>query len=90
MLSFLDYGWSYFEIIYKLRKGKTDDPTTRSQFDDGKVGWRKFGLRAQDTLESWVFDEADGGLRGMNQLDQTTGRAAYLPILRNACYFAPR
>ncbi len=80
VLSFLDYGWSYFEIIYKLRKGKTDDPTTRSQFDDGKVGWRKFGLRAQDTLESWVFDEADGGLRGMNQLDQTTGRAAYLPI----------
>ena len=79
-LSFLDYGWSYFETVYKLRKGQTDDPTTRSEFDDGKVGWRKFGLRPQDTLEHWQFADEDGELQGMHQMDLYTGRAAFIPI----------
>lgn len=68
-LSMLDYGWAYVEIVYKLRKGETDDPTTRSQFDDGKFGWRKLALRSQDTLDRWEFDPADGGIRGMWQDD---------------------
>jgi hypothetical protein len=80
VLSFLDYGWSYFEIVYKLRKGSTDDPTTSSQFDDGKVGWRKFGLRPQDTLERWEFDPEDSGLRGMWQTDMFSGKRAFIPI----------
>lgn len=79
VLSFLDYGWSYFEVIYKLRKGDTKDPSTRSQFNDGKIGWRKLALRAQDTLERWEFGE-DGGLKGMHQLDQSAGVAAFVPI----------
>jgi len=81
VLSFLEYGWSYFEIIYKLRKGlDTKNPRTRSQFDDGKIGWRKLALRAQDTLERWQFDEDDNGLRGMHQSSEYTGKAAFIPI----------
>lgn len=80
ILSFLDYGWSYFELVYKIRRGATDDPTTRSKYDDGKVGWRKIALRAQDTLDRWEFDEEDSGLRGMHQTDSSGGNDAFIPI----------
>lgn len=79
VLSFLEYGWSYFETNYKLRKGKTTDPTTRSRYDDGRIGWRKLALRSQDTLDRWQFDK-DGGLRGMHQADPVTGARVFIPI----------
>jgi hypothetical protein len=79
VLSMLDYGWAYFELVYKLRKGDTDDPTTRSRYDDGKVGWRKIALRSQDTLLKWEFDEDDGGLRGFWQ-SLLAGAPVFIPI----------
>jgi hypothetical protein len=80
VLSFLPYGWSYFETVYKLRRGdNTRDASLRSGYEDGKIGWRKIALRAQDTLERWEFDE-DGGLRGMHQLSESTGQTAFIPI----------
>lgn len=85
-LSMLIYGWAYFETIYKLRKGQTKDPTTRSKFDDGKWGWRKHEIRAQDTLSRWVFDE-DGGINGMVQLDQYAGSGpVFLPIEKSLLF----
>jgi len=78
-LSFLDYGWAYFEICYKLRKGKTEDSTTNSKYDDGKIGWRKIPIRAQTTLDRWLFSE-DGGLSGMVQVDYYTGKHVDIPI----------
>jgi len=69
-LTFLSQGWAYFEINYKKRLGDnppkyTKDPA-KSKFDDGKIGWRKFAIRAQDTLLRWEFDE-NGGIQGMYQ-----------------------
>jgi hypothetical protein len=78
-LSFLDYGWAYFEILYKLRKGESKDLKTKSKFNDGKIGWRKFALRAQDTLDRWEFDTEDGSLKGLHQLTKK-GQAAFIPI----------
>jgi hypothetical protein len=81
VLSFLEFGWSYFEIVYKLRKGlESKDAKTRSQFSDGKIGWRKFALRAQDTLDHWEFDQEDNGLRGMVQGSEYSGKTAFIPI----------
>lgn len=78
-LTFLDYGWAYFELVYKLRKGDRKDPRLSSKYTDGLWGWRKIKLRGQDTLERWEFDE-DGGLRGMHQADQYAGKRAFIPI----------
>jgi hypothetical protein len=64
ILSMLVFGWSYFEIVYKRRKGIKATPV--SKFDDGKVGWRKFAIRAQDTLYHWEMDDT-GGIKGMWQ-----------------------
>jgi len=50
ILSFLVYGWSYHEIVYKIRRGRTRYPETNSKYDDGLIGWRKLPIRAQDTL----------------------------------------
>ncbi len=80
VLSFLDYGWAYFELVYKIRKGEEgEDASTRSKFDDGKIGWRKIALRAQDTRERWEFDDEDGGLEGMHQVTDD-GKNAFIPI----------
>ena len=50
ILSFLTYGWSYHEIVYKRRIGKTTSPITNSKYNDGLIGWRKLPIRSQDTL----------------------------------------
>ena len=48
ILSFLTYGWSLHEIVYKRRCGRTRDPRTRSKFTDGLIGWQKLPIRAQE------------------------------------------
>lgn len=80
-MSTLVFGWSFFEIIYKLRRGNTNDSKTRSQFEDGRIGWRKIEIRGQDTLWRWLFDD-EGGLDGMVQQDiyRPTGGIVTIPI----------
>ena len=66
ILSFITYGWSFHEIVYKRRCGRTRDPRTRSKFTDGLIGWQKLPIRAQETLYQWEYDENDN-LIGMTQ-----------------------
>lgn len=61
IMTFLDWGYQLSEVCFKIRGGDSLDPTRNSKFSDGKVGWRKWAPRAQDTIERWIFDE-DGGL----------------------------
>ena len=80
VLSFLPYGWSFFEIVYKQRKGPDQkDPAKRSKYNDNKIGWRKIVMRSQDSLWQWQFDE-NGGIKAMIQRDPTTGRLNVIPI----------
>ena len=67
ILSFLTYGWSFHEIVYKRRMGNTRDIRTRSKFSDGLIGWAKLPVRAQETLYQWEYDDADN-LVGMTQM----------------------
>ncbi|MCI9490187.1 hypothetical protein AALC75_02065 [Lachnospiraceae bacterium 48-42] len=67
ILSFLTYGWSFHEIVYKRRMGNTRDIRTRSKFSDGLIGWAKLPIRAQETLYQWEYDDADN-LVGMTQM----------------------
>lgn len=67
ILSFLAYGWSYHEIVYKRRMGNTSDTRTRSKYSDGLIGWAKLPIRAQETLYQWEYDENDN-LTGMTQM----------------------
>lgn len=82
IMSLMVFGWSFFEIVYKVRKGDSEDPTRRSQYDDGRWGWRKIEIRGQETLYRWLFDD-EGGLDGMLQQDTyrvSGGGTVALPI----------
>ena len=78
-LSMLVYGWSYHEIVYKARGGKTGDSQTDSKYDDGRIGWRKISARSQLTLSRWLMDE-NGGLEAMIQQDPNSYREITIPI----------
>lgn len=59
ILSFLTYGWSVHEIVYKRRMGRNKNPILNSKHNDGLIGWRKLPIRGQDTLYKWEYDEND-------------------------------
>jgi hypothetical protein len=67
VLSMLPYGFAPHEIVYKQRQGANNNPTKRSKYNDGMIGWRKLAVRSQESLERWQFDD-HGGLTGMWQL----------------------
>lgn len=55
VLSFLPYGYSLFEVVYKRRLGEDGDPASGHQ--DGLIGWDEWAPRSQDSLTRWYFDE---------------------------------
>lgn len=67
ILSMLVYGYSVHEIVYKRRCGDGFDPTMRSKYSDGRIGWRGLPIRSQDTIYRWQFDD-HGGIQGVEQL----------------------
>lgn len=68
ILSFVLFGYSLHEIVYKFRNGpQNPDSMFRSQFNDGRIGWRKLPIRAQDTIEKWFYTP-EGELLGVEQL----------------------
>ena len=88
VLSFLPYGWSYHEIVYKRRMGNTRNPETRSKYDDGLIGWRKLPIRSQDTLWEWKYDERDN-LTGLVQCAPPLYDQVFIP-LEKALHFKTR
>ena len=72
-LTFLPFGFSIFEIVYR-REG-------------GRVLWRKFAIRGQDTVQKWDI-QADGGIAGFNQQTLTSYATVYIPIERMILYRA--
>jgi hypothetical protein len=79
ILTFLQYGWSYHEIVYKVRRGNNKDRRLHSKYDDGLIGWRKLPIRSQDTLFEWRYDEEDE-LLGMVQMAPPTYEEIFIPL----------
>lgn len=86
-LTMLPFGWSYHEIVYKVRRGHVPgEPGKSSQFSDGKLGWRKLPIRAQETLRRWEMDE-EGGIAGMVQVIEAAADVT-IPV-QKALLFRP-
>lgn len=86
ILSMLPFGWSWHEIVYKRRVGQWErDPKKRSKYADSKIGWRKIPIRAQETLQRWVFDES-GGIRAMVQMAPPQYKSTILPIEKSLLF----
>ena len=54
VLSMLPFGFSLHEIVYKPR-------------DDGRIGWAKIPIRAQETIDRWDMDK-NKNLKGVYQI----------------------
>lgn len=68
VLSMLTYGFSFHEILYKVRRGPDDkDVKFRSKYSDGKIGWQEIPVRSQASLDEWIFDEATGKIVAFKQ-----------------------
>lgn len=58
ILSMLTYGFSFHEIVYKIRRGPDErNPKYHSKYSDGRIGWRRMPIRAQTSLAEWEFNE---------------------------------
>lgn len=78
VMTMIPFGFSLFEVVYKKREGA--DGKVRSNWDDGKIGWRKFAARSQDSIDHWEFDENDGGINAVVQKAPPTYRDVRIPI----------
>lgn len=79
ILSFLTYGWTAHEIVYKRRMGRNKSPQLNSKYDDRLIGWQKLPIRAQDTLYQWEYGPNDE-LQGMTQMPPPDFGLITIPI----------
>lgn len=79
ILSFLTYGWSFHEIVYKRRMGRRKDSRVSSKYEDGLVGWKKLPIRAQESLYQWEYDNEDN-LLGMTQMPAPSFQTYTIPM----------
>jgi hypothetical protein len=66
VLSFLWAGFSLFEVVYQREKG-------------GRLLWKKFAPRGQDTVTRWDMDDA-GTLKGVSQSAYPRYSTVMIPI----------
>jgi phage gp29-like protein len=86
-LTMVPFGFAPFEIVYKRRVGPL--APVPSQFNDGKVGWRKLAFRSQDSLDRWQFDDG-GGLQAMVQRAVPDWQEHIIPIEKMVLYRTTR
>lgn len=79
ILSFLTYGWSAHEIVYKRRMGRSRNEQLNSKYSDGLIGWQKLPIRAQDTLYQWEYDDHDN-LTGLTQMPAPSYEIITIPV----------
>jgi hypothetical protein len=79
ILSMLVWGWGLTETVYKRRDGDVRDPTRHSRFTDGRIGWRKFAIRGQESLFRWQLDDT-GGVQAMVQQAPADTQTRVIPI----------
>lgn len=86
-LSMLIYGFSFHEVVYKIRRGpEQSDPKFRSKFNDGKIGWRKIAGRAQSTLYGWQFDNDSDDVIGFMQQAPPNYKIVTIPLNRGLLF----
>jgi hypothetical protein len=79
ILSFLVYGFSVHEVVYKLRQGPDNKHRNRrSKFKDNRIGWRGFPIRSQETINEWEIND-EGDICGLYQLSPPDWATRYIP-----------
>lgn len=85
-LSFLTYGFAWFEVIYKKREGDTLNPKKRSKYTDGRIGVKRIAIRAPWTVNRFEVDPDSGEILGMWQ-DVTWGKPTQMIPVEKSLYY---
>ncbi len=81
IMTMLPFGYTPLEQVFKARNGEQpqDSDVASSRFNDGKIGWRKLPIRAQETIQRWLFDD-NGGIQGLVQMAEPRFTPVTIPI----------
>lgn len=86
ILSMLVYGFSFHEIVYKVRGGPSArNPRYRSKYSDGRIGWAKLPIRSQHTLYGWEFDDS-GDVKAFVQQVPPTYKIVAIPLSKGLLF----
>jgi len=85
-LSYLTYGFSWFEVVYKRREGESRSPKKNSKHEDGRLGVKKISIRAPWTVESFEVDQKSGEILGLYQESAWGKPTPLIPIEKSLYY----
>lgn len=85
-LSYLTYGFSWFEIVAKRRGGDARSPKKNSKYDDGRIGIKKLAIRAPWTVNRFEVDLNSGEILGMWQ-DVVWGKNPTMIPVEKSLYY---
>ena len=86
-LSFLSYGFSWFEVVYKRRDSQTTlNPKKRTKYPDGRIGVRKIASRAPWTIDRFDVDRKTGDILGIYQNTGFSVGTHYIPSRKSLYY----
>lgn len=86
-LSFLSYGFAWFEVVYKRRVGPTSrSDKKKSKYTDGRMGIRKIASRAPWTISKFDVDQQSGDVLGIEQDVGGFNNKNFIPISKSLYY----
>ena len=86
-LSFLSYGFGWFEVIYKRRVGPNERSDKKhSKYTDGRIGVRKIASRAPWTINKFDVDQKTGDVLGIEQSVGLMASRNYIPLNKSLYY----
>lgn len=86
ILSMLTYGFSFHEIVYKVRRGPNETNSKyRSKYSDGRIGWRRLPCRAQTSLAEWEFDD-EGDVKAFIQRCEPDFNTVRIPMSKGLLF----
>jgi hypothetical protein len=86
-LSFLSYGFAWFEVVWKRRVGpEARSDKKRSKYNDGRLGVRKIAARAPWTINKFDVDQKTGDVLGIEQSVGLMNGRNYIPVNKSLYY----
>jgi hypothetical protein len=86
-LSYLSYGFGWFEVIYKRRVGPTERSDKKhSKYTDGRLGVKKIAARAPWTINKFDVNQKTGDVLGIEQSVGIMNGKNYIPVNKSIYY----
>ena len=86
ILSMLTYGFSFHEIVYKVRRGPNEASSRyKSKYTDGRIGWRRLPVRAQTSLHEWTFNN-EGDVTAFVQMAEPDFKIVSIPMSKGLLF----